>query len=82
MADLYDCTALVIPAWIEHEPRLALRALAQGIPVIASRACGLSPHPLLTEIEAGDGVALLQAMAAATRRNSGLHGVALCPLRD
>jgi glycosyltransferase involved in cell wall biosynthesis len=54
VAELANCTALVIPAWIEHEPRLALRALSLGIPVIASRTCGLSPHPLLTEIEAGD----------------------------
>lgn len=54
VAELSDATALVIPAWIEHEPRLALRALAMGIPVVASRACGLPPHPLLTEVEAGD----------------------------
>ena len=52
--DLASASALVIPAWIEHEPRIALRALASGIPVIASRACGLRPHPLLTEIDAGD----------------------------
>lgn len=52
--DLQQCAGLVIPAWVEHEPRLALRALAMGLPVIASKACGLSQHPLLTEIEAGD----------------------------
>ncbi len=62
-ADLTDCTALVIPAWIEHEPRLALRALALGIPVIASRACGLAAHPLLIETDAGDVAALKSAMA-------------------
>ena len=70
MADLSSCTALVIPAWIEHEPRFALRALAQGIPVIASRACGLGAHPLLTEIEAGDGVGLREAMASVCRSES------------
>lgn len=62
VADLTVCTALVIPAWIEHEPRLALRALALGIPVIASRACGLPAHPLLTEVDDGDVRALIHAM--------------------
>ena len=49
--DLYSSGLLVLPAWIEHQPRLALRALANGIPVIASRACGLPEHPLLWQIE-------------------------------
>ncbi len=60
--ELADCAALVLPAWIEHEPRLALRALAMGIPVIASRACGLPRHDLLTETDAGDAAALAAAM--------------------
>lgn len=64
LAELPTCTALVLPAWIEHEPRLALRALALGIPVITSRACGLAPHPLLVEIDAGDVEALQSAMKA------------------
>lgn len=68
--DLPGCTALVIPAWIEHEPRLALRALAMGIPVIASRACGLPPHSLLTEIEAGDVSGLRCALERLTRHES------------
>jgi hypothetical protein len=62
VSELAECTALVLPAWIEHEPRLALRALASGIPVIATSACGLPVHPLLKEIEAGDVAALNQAM--------------------
>jgi hypothetical protein len=69
LADLPSCTALVIPAWIEHEPRLALRALAAGIPVIASRVCGLSQHPLLTEIDAGDVESLKAAMRALSAVN-------------
>ncbi len=52
--DLPNCAGLVIPAWVEHEPRLALKALAMGLPVIASKACGLAPHPLLKEIDAED----------------------------
>lgn len=70
LADLPRCTALVLPAWVEHEPRLALRALAAGIPVIATRACGLAAHPLLTEIDAGDTAALAAAMLALTPRRS------------
>jgi hypothetical protein len=60
--DLQECAGLVIPAWVEHEPRLALRALAMGLPVIASKACGLAPHPLLREIDAGDVDALKNAL--------------------
>lgn len=67
VGDLSGSTALVLPAWIEHEPRLALRALAMGIPVIASRACGLPPHPLLTQIDAGDITGLKSALERLTR---------------
>lgn len=49
-SDLLRAKALVLPAWIEHQPRLALRALANGIPVIASAACGLPDHPLLCQL--------------------------------
>ncbi len=47
VSDLAAAAALVLPAWIEHQPRLALLALASGIPVIATDACGLPDHPLL-----------------------------------
>lgn len=62
LEDLPHCAAVVMPAWIEHEPRIALRALACGIPVIASNVCGLPTHPGLTEIEPGDVDALKAAM--------------------
>jgi len=32
---------VILPAYIEHQPRLLLEALSAGIPVIASKACGL-----------------------------------------
>ncbi len=70
LSDLASCTALVIPAWIEHEPRLALLALSRGIPVIASRACGLPPQPFLTEVNEGDLPALLAAMKKCLARDS------------
>ena len=50
-SDLFSARALVLPAWIEHQPRLALRALANEIPVVASAACGLPEHPFLWQIE-------------------------------
>lgn len=62
VTDLKDCDGLVIPAWVEHEPRMALKALAMGLPVVASKACGLAAHPLLKEIDAGDVKGLREAM--------------------
>lgn len=52
--DLHDCRALVLPAWVEHQPRIALRALANDIPVIATSSCGLPEHPMLSQVEPGD----------------------------
>lgn len=62
VGDLATCRALVIPAWIEHQPRIALLALASGIPVIASADCGLPEHPLLKVIAEPDAAALTEAM--------------------
>ena len=53
----------VLPAHVEHAPRAALRALAAGVPVIATPACGLPPQPGLTLVPAGDVTALAQALA-------------------
>ena len=47
MADLATAYAVVLPAWIEHQPRLALKALSMGIPVFATADCGLPKHPCL-----------------------------------
>lgn len=55
-------TLLVLPAHVEHAPRHALVALASGIPVIASQACGLSGLPGVSEVDAGDVAALRQAL--------------------
>jgi hypothetical protein len=62
VSDLASATALVLPAWIEHQPRLALLALASGIPVIATEACGLPPHEKLQVIAAPDPAALAAAI--------------------
>jgi hypothetical protein len=47
LKDLKTAMAVVLPAWVEHQPRLALRSLAMGIPVFATEECGLPDHPLL-----------------------------------
>ncbi len=58
VSDLASASALILPAWIEHQPRLALLALASGIPVIATEACGLPPHENLHLIATPDATAL------------------------
>jgi hypothetical protein len=46
--------SVVLPAFIEHNPRRLLQAVANGIPVIASTECGLANVSGVTTIEAGD----------------------------
>ena len=53
---------VVLPALVEHQPRLLLAALAAGLPVIATPASGLSPRPGLTLVPEGDPAALRQAL--------------------
>ncbi len=38
---LDNARAVVLPAYVEHEPRRLLEAAAAGIPVLASQVCGL-----------------------------------------
>jgi hypothetical protein len=54
---------VLYPAYVEHQPRLLLKALAAGIPVVASTACGLAPAPNLTLVPAGNLEALRQAVS-------------------
>jgi hypothetical protein len=46
--------AVVLPAIVEHQPRALLRAVAMGLPVIATEACGLSDMPGVTIVSAFD----------------------------
>jgi len=57
--------AVVLPALAEAAPRRLLDALAAGVPVIATAACGLDPRPGLTLVPMGDAGALIAAMATA-----------------
>ena len=67
---------VVLPAWVEHQPRALLRALAQGVPVIATPACGIPSRAGLQLVDPGSAEALDQALrahvepAAATRRGA------------
>jgi hypothetical protein len=55
---------VVLPAYVEHQPRLLLRAIAAGIPVIASEPCGLGNQKGVVTIPAGNSALLQQAIAA------------------
>jgi len=56
--------AVVQPALVEESPRPLLHALAAGVPVIATKACGLAAQRGLTLVSAGDNNALIAALSA------------------
>ncbi len=57
-------TAVVAaPAWVEHRPRRLLEAVARGIPVVASEACGLRGVTGVVEVPTGDLDALRDALS-------------------
>ena len=49
--DWDEVSAVIYPTYIEHEPRLLLKALSLNIPVFTTEACGLDPHPRLTILD-------------------------------
>lgn len=49
---------VVLPAFVEHQPRRLLEAVACGIPVIASPACGLAHIKGVSNVHCGDVAAL------------------------
>jgi len=53
---------VVLPAFVENQPRRLLAALAAGVPVIATPACGLGAREGLTLVPAGDAASLREAM--------------------
>jgi vancomycin resistance protein VanW len=53
---------VILPAIVEHNPRTLLRALAAGLPVIATAACGLPSQPGLTLIPSCDADAVADAI--------------------
>jgi glycosyltransferase involved in cell wall biosynthesis len=59
---LEGVSVVVQPAVVEDSPRRLLAALAAGVPVIATNACGLDPQPGLTLIPPQDAAALIDAL--------------------
>ena len=55
---------VVFPTFVENQPRRLLAALAAGVPVIATLACGLGPREGLTLVSAGNAAALREALEA------------------
>jgi VanW like protein len=49
-----ELAAVVLPAIVEHQPRALLAALAAGLPVIATPACGLGAGEGLTSVPPDD----------------------------
>jgi hypothetical protein len=60
-------SAVVLPAFVENQPRRLLQAATLGVPVIASDACGLDARPGITVVPAGDVRALQAAVNGAVR---------------
>ncbi len=67
--------AVVLPAIVEHQPRALLRAMALGIPVIATAACGIDAGPGVTLVPEDDAVALREALLQALGDVSRQHQV-------
>jgi hypothetical protein len=63
---LRDAGLVVQPSVIEEQPRSLLAALAAGIPVIATPACGILPKLGITLIPENDPEALVEAILAHT----------------
>ena len=60
-----DADVVVLPAWIEHQPRGLLQAMASGKPVIATGACGLPAGLPWSRIAEGSVAELRNAMVEA-----------------
>jgi hypothetical protein len=63
---LHGVGLVVLPAYVEHCPRLLLKAFASGIPIIASAACGLEQVAGVVTIPTGDVQALAEAIESFT----------------
>ncbi|MGH8048493.1 MAG: VanW family protein [Chthoniobacterales bacterium] len=60
---LDGASVVVLPAWIEHRPRRLFEAIAAGVPVIATDACGLHDWPAgarVAIVPCGDREALIR----------------------
>jgi len=67
---LQRADVVALPAWVEHAPRALLLARAHGLPVVATRACGLPASAGVREVEPGDVAALVAALRRAVAEQS------------
>jgi hypothetical protein len=59
-----DIAVVALPAWVASSPRRLIEALARGLPVVATPACGLPPDTQgLHLVPAGDVPALVKAVS-------------------
>lgn len=66
---LDEIVCVVYPAYVEHQPRVLLRALSAGIPVVTSRSCGIPPMQQLFLFEKGDYSAMKNLVSQILRAN-------------
>lgn len=59
---LETADVVVLPAFIEHKPRRLLAAIAHGVPVIATKECGIENLAGTITVQAGDVEALRDAL--------------------
>lgn len=65
---LNDVSVVVLPAYIENDPRRLLEAVSAGIPVITSTACGLQGIEGVIQVEIGDVEGLRVAIRGVLKR--------------
>jgi hypothetical protein len=58
---------VALPAWVEHQPRRLLRAVAAGLPAVVCEGCGLADVPGVLTLPEGDVPALTAALARLMR---------------
>lgn len=59
---LRNAGLVIYPAYVEHQPRFLLKAIASGYPVVATQACGLTEGENVTIVPTGDYEALRRAV--------------------
>jgi hypothetical protein len=59
---LQDAAVVVLPAWLEDQPRRLLQAVARRIPIVVTDACGLDEVPGARTVPTGDARALRKAI--------------------
>ena len=65
---LAEADVVAMPAWVEHRPRGLLAAIASGVPVVATPACGLDASLPWRAVQAGDVIGLREQVLVALGR--------------